>query len=366
MSSVGAVGNPYGILQQSLFNQIDSSGSGAISKSELEQAVTSAGGSTQGADALYAQLDPNNTGSVNEQQFSQNLPPPPFGPLMGAQMIGVQADASSGSSGTGPGDQLAQALFSQIDTNGDGSINKSELEQAVTAVGGTTQAADALYAQLDPNNTGSVNEQQLAQYLQPSSPAGNTAQDALLALIQSQQPTTSISGNSAQDALSALIQNFTSNPSSAITGNSTQGNSAQDALWMLQNFDSAQTGDGSSGLDPLLSLLSGGTDGGSDSDPLLALLNGSSDGSSDSDPLMSLLNASTDGGSSGLGTGNTAQDALFALMQAGSANASNGNSGSSTTGTTSSADLAMALSLYQSQMTQQMFGSMFGSTGLGF
>ena len=353
MSSIGAVGNsgydPYGILQQSLFNQIDSSGNGAITKSELEQAVTSAGGSTQGADALYAQLDPNKTGSVNAQQFSQNLPPPPLDPLTGAQMIGVQADASPGSSGTGQGDQLAQALFSQIDTNGDGSINKSELEQAVTAVGGTAQAADALYAQLDPNNTGSVSEQQLAQYLQPSSPAGNTAQDALLALIQSQQPTTSISGNSAQDALSALVQNFTSNPSSAITGNSTQGSSAQDALWLLQNFDPTQTGDGSS-----------------DSDPLMALLNGSTDDSSGSDPLMALLNGSTDGGSSGLGTGNTAQDALFALMQAGSASASNGNGSSSTTGTTSSADLAMALSLYQSQMTQQMFGSMFGSTSLGF
>jgi len=52
--------------------------------------------------------------------------------------------------------QAAQSLFSQIDTNGDGSISQTELEQAVTATGGTTQAADALYAQLDPNNTGGI------------------------------------------------------------------------------------------------------------------------------------------------------------------------------------------------------------------
>ena len=42
-----------------------------ISQTELEQAVTAAGGTTQGADALYAKLDPNNTGSVTEQQFAQ-------------------------------------------------------------------------------------------------------------------------------------------------------------------------------------------------------------------------------------------------------------------------------------------------------
>ena len=134
-------------------------------KTELEQAVTTAGGSTQGADALYAQLDPNNTGSVSEQQFSQNLPLPPFSDQMGTQMMGFQASGWPGPSNGGPSGQLAQSLFSQIDSNGTGSITKSELEQAVTSAGGTTQAADALYAQLDPNNTGSVSEQQFAQTL---------------------------------------------------------------------------------------------------------------------------------------------------------------------------------------------------------
>ena len=108
-----------------------------------------------------------------------------------------QDDASNGSSlqgalnsllnatnGASSSSQLAQNLFSQIDINGDGSISKSELEQAVTSAGGTTQGADALYAQLDPNTTGSVSEQQLAQYLQPPSATGNTAQDALLAFIE--------------------------------------------------------------------------------------------------------------------------------------------------------------------------------------
>ena len=66
MSSVSAAGyggyNPVAIFQQNLFNKIDGNGDGSISKSELEQAVTSAGGTTQAADALYAKIDPNNTG----------------------------------------------------------------------------------------------------------------------------------------------------------------------------------------------------------------------------------------------------------------------------------------------------------------
>ena len=60
---------------------------------------------------------------------------------------------------------MAQSLFSQIDTNGDGLITQLELEQAVTAAGGTTQATDALYAKLKSNNTGGVTKQQLAETL---------------------------------------------------------------------------------------------------------------------------------------------------------------------------------------------------------
>src|SRR5579864_2527322 len=81
-------------LQQRLFSKIDANGDGSVTKSELEQAVTKAGGTTTGADALYATLDPNNTGSVSEQQFAQNLPLPSFSPDMGAQLIADQAQQS--------------------------------------------------------------------------------------------------------------------------------------------------------------------------------------------------------------------------------------------------------------------------------
>jgi Ca2+-binding EF-hand superfamily protein len=460
MTSLSGIGNggynPYAI-QQSLFNEIDTSGSGSITESSLEKAVTTAGGTTTAADALYAKLDPNNTGSVTEQQFSQNLPALPFSNQMGAQMIGLQAQGWPGApGGTGPASTFAQNLFSQIDQNGDGSITKSELEAAVTKAGGTTQAADALYAKLDPNgtgsvseqqfgqgvsqsmphhhhhgghsgasdpdsaqnalaslfgalgdststatspaqiaqslfnevdttgsgsitqaslekavtaaggttagadalyakldpnNTGSVSEQQFAQALAPPSPTGNTAQDAVLALVDaasqsastgtsttatssdgSTSTTSAIGGSTAQDALLALL-NYTGSSTASSTGTGTSGNSAQDALLALFN-SSIGSGLGAFG-DPT-------------QDPLLSL--------TDSDGTGSTLSAS----------GNSAQDALYALLQSDLGGSSGTAAGSSSgTGAASASgtgtNLAAALALYQGQINQQMLSTMFGS-----
>jgi Ca2+-binding EF-hand superfamily protein len=457
MSSVSAAGglNPFAYLQQSLFNQI-SNGTGSITQSELEQAVTSAGGTTQAADALYAELDPNNTGSVSEQQFAQNLPLPQLSVANGAQLIGFQASGWPGSSGGAAGSQVAQSLFNQI-SNGSGSITQSELEQAVTSAGGTTQAADALYAKLDPNNTGSVSEQQfaqtlsqmaphhhhgghgghgahgadsaqgalsslidgtsdssddtsssdlaqtlfsqiapsgsssftqseleqavtsaggttqgadalyaqldpnntgsvteaqLAQYLAPPSPTGNTAQDALLALMDPESSTSSATSS-------------TSATTSSSTTTETNNNLAQSALQdLMQSFAASQ---------------SSGTTGASANtaqDALLALLDGSQSsmfGGSSQDPLLSMLDGSSGSNSFGLSTsGNTAEDALFALLQnSGATSASASNTSSTTNGTSNanstnnnvnSSDLAMALAMYQNQMNQQLFGNVFGSS----
>jgi Ca2+-binding EF-hand superfamily protein len=280
-------------LQQRLFSKIDANGDGTVSQSELETAVTKAGGTTKGADALYAALDPNNSGSVSKQQFAQNLPLPSFSPAMGAQLIADQAQMCAASAGATPASFSKQTLFTQLDANGDGSLTKSELEQAVTKAGGTVASADALYAKLDPSNTGSVSAQQFVQNLPgahhhhhhggggatpsdalasdsttsgtgTSTDSGNSAEDALMALVDSlvQQPTvasnpfdtssqtatgstgttTSTSTDTAQAALDALLDNVGSPPpaASASTTN-TSGNSADDALLALLNADGSNT-----------------------------------------------------------------------------------------------------------------------------
>ena len=427
LSGIGFGGyNPYAAqqYQQDLFSQIDSNGSGSITQTQLEQAVTAAGGTTQGADALYAQLDPNNTGSVSEQQFAQVLPGPPFSDQMQAQMIGYQAQGWASSSTTNPVSGLAQSLFSQIDINGDGSISKTELEQAVTAAGGTTQGADALYAQLDPNNTGSVSEQQFAQGLSQAMPhrhhhhdadaanssSGSNSANAALTSLFNADSGSNAAGSSPTQIAQNIFSQIDNNGSGSITqtqleqavtaaGGTTQGadalyaqldpnntgsvteqqfvsalqppspsgNTAQDALLAL--FESGtQSASASSASSTAASSANSSTAGNTAQDALSALLQSLTNSDSNTlgtggtaqDALLALLNNS--GGNSVISpSGNTAQDALFALLQAGSSGSANGSSTSSTTGTANSSDLAAAVSLYQAQLNQQALGSMFGT-----
>jgi Ca2+-binding EF-hand superfamily protein len=423
MSGIGSIGssyNPYASqiqqFQKNLFAKIDSNGDGSISKTELEQAVTGDGGTAQSADALFSTLDPNNTGSVTPQQFSQNLPVPPFSPEMGAQLIAAQSQQTSGALGGSSTGSLAQTLFSQIDTNGDGSISKSELEKAVTSAGGSTQAADALFSKLDPNNTGSVSEQQFSAALSQASAShgghhhhraegandGSSAQDALASLLKG----TGGSGSPAQIAQNLFSQIDTNGDGSiskteleaAVTS---AGGTTQGADSLYAQLDPNNTGSvtaqsfaqylqppsptGNTAQDAVLALLDPTTPGtpaagtasftmpsvgasasnNSASDALWALVNGNSSGAtsaahqhSASDALWSMIN----GGSaqSAVAGSNSAQDALMALIN-GSASESGSNAGASNLAATLPFTQAMDAS---AQTNQQIFASLFGSGGM--
>ncbi|WP_367141993.1 EF-hand domain-containing protein [Rhodoplanes sp.] len=56
-------------------------------------------------------------------------------------------------------------MFSSIDTDGDGSISKSEMESLATSSGGTTDQADSVVSSLDSDSDGSVSQAELAKSL---------------------------------------------------------------------------------------------------------------------------------------------------------------------------------------------------------
>jgi Ca2+-binding EF-hand superfamily protein len=397
VSGVGGGYNPYAAqqFQQNLFSQIDTNGDGSVSKTELEQAVSKAGGSTQAADALYSVLDPGNSGGFSEQQFAQVLPGPVLSNQVQAQMIGYQAQGWPGASQ--PGGQLAQNLFSQIDSNGDGSISKAELEQAVTAAGGTKAGADALYAKLDPNNTGSVSEQQFAQVLTQAAPHahhhhhhdggggdaasatdGGSATDALTSLFNADSAGT---GNSPTQIAQNIFSQIDSNGDGAITQSELEqavtaaggSNAGADALYA--KLDPNATGSVSE--QQFINALQPPSAGGNTAqDALLALLDQVTQ--SNAAPPVGGVGGTTGGATSSISTGTTAQDALAALLQnfdpatstgnsaqnaiSALLNPSNGSSngavGTSTAPAFNSTDFAHALSLYQSQLEQQLLAGM--------
>ena len=410
MSGLGGVGGggftPAAIkqFQQNLFNQIDTNGDGSVSKTELEQAVTKAGGGTQAADALYSVLDPNNTGGFSEQQLAQVLPGPGFSDQMQAQMIGYQAQGWPGASSAQGGGQLAQNLFSQIDSNGDGSISQSELEQAVTTAGGTKAGADALFAKLDPNGTGSVSEQQFAQGLANLSQSSLTqaaphahhhhhhggggggagatsatdssgADDALTSLFNAD-------GGGAANSPTQIAQNIFSQIDTSGTGAITQsqleqavtaaGGSTSGADALYAKLDPNGTGSvtqqqfidalqppstaGTTAQDALLALLDPASQSGT---PAVAGVGGTTGGAttpintgtSALEALSALVQNFDPATGTTSNTGNSAQDALSALINGSS---SSDPSATAAAGALNSSDLVRAFSLYQNQLEQQL------------
>jgi Ca2+-binding EF-hand superfamily protein len=370
MSSLGGIGHGGFVasaikqFQQNLFNRIDLNGDGSVTQPELEQAVTKAGGGTQAADALYGLLDPGNTGGFGEQQLARALPGSGFSDQMHAQMIGYQAQGWPGAAGTQPGGQLAQSLFSQIDSNGDGVISQSELEQAVTGGGGSKAGADALYAKLDPDGSGAVSGQQFAQSLSQAIPHhrhhhhgggtdgggatdGSGAADALTSLFNAD-------GGGAANSPMQIAQNMFAQADGNGDGAITQSE--------LEQAVSA-AGGSKAGADALFAKLDpGGTGSVSQQQFIDALKPPSASGNTAQDALLALLDqASQSSATAGIPPhpGTTAQDALAALVQNfdPAASAAPGG-GAAPTGAFGISELARAFSLYQSQLEQKILSSL--------
>jgi hypothetical protein len=114
-----------------LFKSVDSTGSGSITKSQLQSALPNlklpSSVKSLGADAIFGKLDPNNTGSVSPQDFvtglrkimadpkvqttkpAQAASSSPFDALIS----GAKAIASLGAAATGP---VGSSIGSLINT----------------------------------------------------------------------------------------------------------------------------------------------------------------------------------------------------------------------------------------------------------
>lgn len=115
---------------------------------------------------------PTQTGSqppvTGGSAFAQ-ISPETMSALLAAQSQSSTATststASTTSASTDPSSAL-QDLFSQIDTNGDGQISKTEFENALGAGGTNIAQADDVFNKLDANGDGSVSLNEMQKALQ--------------------------------------------------------------------------------------------------------------------------------------------------------------------------------------------------------
>ncbi|CAI8940394.1 Histidine kinase [Pseudomonas sp. IT-347P] len=133
-------------LQKELFAKLDSNGDGAVDQDELSSGLISAG-STADSNEIYSALDKNKDGTVSQDELTASLTPPPPPPK-------IDSDE----------------LFSQLDADGDGSVTATELSSALQTSNSTsstsTDTSAALLNILDSDSSGGVSSDELKAALQ--------------------------------------------------------------------------------------------------------------------------------------------------------------------------------------------------------
>jgi len=157
----GGPGGPGGfgpgmMLAQQMLSQGDKNADGALTKEELSAL----------ADAWFDKLDPDKTGKLSQEQFSERLndvlgpPPGPGGP---GERPGGGGQRPGGGRGFGPGRFLGPGLFALADTDKDGTLTRSEFR-------GTFEK---WASEWDTNKRGSLNAEQLRAGLDAALPRPN-------------------------------------------------------------------------------------------------------------------------------------------------------------------------------------------------
>ena len=162
-------------MQAKMFAKTDANGDGGVDKSELQTIFTDmakkAGGTVASSDVAQAftQMDGNSDGKLSSDELSkgmQSLMPEPS-TLAFAQSHRPEGAKSSGTSGS-----ALDAVFSKIDGNGDGSLDKSELKTLSDKIKADTGVdVSAKLEKLADDNGGKVSKEAFQAALKKEAPA---------------------------------------------------------------------------------------------------------------------------------------------------------------------------------------------------
>lgn len=134
-------------LQKELFAKLDSNGDGAVDQDELSSALSqkSDDGLLVNLSKQFGDLDSDASGSLSAEEMTAMTPPPP-----------PQINSDE--------------LFSQLDADGDGSVTATELDSALQTSNNTattsTDTSAALLKALDSDSNGGVSSDELKAALQ--------------------------------------------------------------------------------------------------------------------------------------------------------------------------------------------------------
>lgn len=171
-------------FQKELLAKLDSNSDGSVDQDELSSALSqkSDDGILVSLSKNFSDLDSDSSASLSSEEMAAMAPPPP--------PPGDQA----------PDTQLADALISALDSDGDGAISSDELSSGLTSAGSTADSSE-IFSALDKNQDGTVSLDELTASLAPPPPP---PQQASSEELFSQLDTDSDASVSASELSSAL------------------------------------------------------------------------------------------------------------------------------------------------------------------
>lgn len=186
-------------FQKELLAKLDTNTDGSVGQDELKSALSqkSNDGLLVSLSKNFSNLDSDNSGSLSSEEMAAMAPPPP-------------PDKSTDQA---PNTELADAVISALDADGNGTISGDELSNGLTSAGSSADSSQ-IFSALDKNQDGTVSKDELAASLTPQPPQ-QASSDELFSSLDADSDG-SVSGSELTSALQAGHSSTSSDTSAAL------------------------------------------------------------------------------------------------------------------------------------------------------
>jgi Ca2+-binding EF-hand superfamily protein len=178
-------------FQKELLTKLDTNSDGSVDQDELKSALSqkSDDGLLVSLSKDFADLDSDDSGSLSSEEMAAMAPPSPP------------------PRGQAPGTELADALISALDADGDGAVSSDELGNGLTSAGSSADSGE-IFSALDKNQDGTVSKDELAASLAPPPPPQQVSSEQQFGSLDTGSDSSASAQSATSEALNKMIANL--------------------------------------------------------------------------------------------------------------------------------------------------------------